>query len=142
MSLLTAGWLKTPTHAASLLISLPIALFLQPAAEIEMARLHKTAQLTLWQVHLMTSTPSYYGVTQNIQLVSRSTLILLGTYFRIPVSSRSFDHRTASRILLDMVNNGTFYFKKRFYRKGIRNNRRTRNKKKQKKAEKKSPRVV
>ena len=41
------------------------------------------------------------GVTQNIQLVSESTLILLGTDFRVPVSSRSFDHRTASRILLD-----------------------------------------
>ena len=41
------------------------------------------------------------GVSQNIQLVAKSTLILLGTYFRMPVSSRIFDHRTASRILLD-----------------------------------------
>ena len=50
------------------------------------------------------------GVTQNIQLVSKSTLNILGTYFRIPVSSRSFDHLTASRILLDAnVNNGTEY---------------------------------
>ena len=60
------------------------------------------------------------GVTQNIQLVSRSTLILLGTYFPIPVPSRSFDHRTASRILLDAkvtVNNGTSYFNKGFYPK-------------------------
>ena len=35
-------------------------------------------------------------------------------------------HRTASRILLDAkVNNGTSYFNKGFYRKGIRNNQRT-----------------
>ena len=58
-------------------------------------------------------------VTQNIRLVSKSTLIILGTYFQIPaVSSRSFDHRTASRILLDAkvtVNNGTSYFNKGFY---------------------------
>ena len=67
----------------------------------------------------MTSTRSY-GATQNIQLVSKSTLILLGTYFRIPVSSRSFDHRTASRLLLeDNVSNGTSYFNKGFYRKII-----------------------
>ena len=65
-------------------------------------------------------------VTQNIQLVSKSTLILLGTYFRMPVSSKSFDHRPASRILLDAkvtVNNGTYYFNKRFYRKGTRENK-------------------
>ena len=50
------------------------------------------------------------SVTQNIQLVSKSTSILLGTYFRIPVCSRSFDHCTASRILLDAkVNNSTVH---------------------------------
>ena len=53
------------------------------------------------------------GVAQNIQLVSKSTLIVLSTYSRIPVSSRSFAHHTASRILLDAkVNNGTSYFNK------------------------------
>ena len=87
------------------------------------------------------------GVTQNTQLVSTSTLILLVTYFQIPVSSRSFDHLTASRILLDAevtVNNGTSYFNKGFYRKGIRKDqrtKRTKNKKNRKMPEKKkSPR--
>ena len=93
----------------------------------------------------MTSAPSY-GVTQNIQLVSTSTLILLGTYFRIPVSSRSFDYRTASCFLLDAkVNNGTTYFNKGFYRKGIRKNQRTKrttdNKKIRKTPKKKGSRV-
>ena len=67
------------------------------------------------------------GVAQNIQQVSESTSILLGTYFRIPLSSRSFDHRTASRTLPDAKgNNGTSYFNKGFYRKGIRKKQRTR----------------
>ena len=145
MLLLTAEWLKTPTHAASFFISSPIAFFLQRAAELEMPRLLKTAELTRWQLHLMLSTPSY-GVTQNIQLVSKYILILLlGTYFRITVSSRSFDHRTASRILLDTkINNDTCYFSKGFYRKGIRKNqriRRTKNKKIEKCRKEKGPRV-
>ena len=126
MSLLTAEWLKTSTHAASFFTSSPITLFLQRASEPEMLRLHMTVGLTRWQLHLMISTPSY-GVTQNIQLVSTSTLILLGTHFRLLVSSRSFDHRTASCILLDAkVNNGKSYFNKGFYRKGFRKNQRTR----------------
>ena len=38
----------------------------------------------------------------------KPTLILFVIYFQIPVSSRSFNHLTAFRILLnDMVNNGT-----------------------------------
>ena len=74
------------------------------------------------------------GVTQNIQLVS--TAMLLCTFFRIPVSSRSFDHRSASRILLDAkvtVNNGKSYFNKGFYLKGIRKKQRTRRTKNNKK---------
>ena len=83
------------------------------------------------------------GVTPSIQLVSKSTLILLGTYFQIPVFSTSFDHSTGYRILLDATeNNGTSYFNKGFYRKGIRKNQRTRGtKKQQKNADKKNPRV-
>ena len=51
------------------------------------------------------------GATQNVQLVSKSTLTLLGTYFRIPVSSRRFDPRTAFHILLDAkLNNGILQY--------------------------------
>ena len=58
MSLLRAEWLKIPTHAASLVISSPIALFLQRAAAPEMPRLHKAVELTMGLLHLMTSTPN------------------------------------------------------------------------------------
>ena len=57
MSLLTAEWLKTPTHRDSFFISSPIVLFLQRAAESEMYRLYKTGELTWWQLHFMTYTP-------------------------------------------------------------------------------------
>ena len=58
----------------------------------------------------------------------------------------TFIHCTTSLILLDAkVNNGTSYFRKGFYRKGIRKNqrnRRTKNKKIEKCQEKKSTRRV
>ena len=93
MSLLTAEWLKTPAHAASFFISLPIALFLHRPAVPKMPRLLKTAELTRWQLVALDDL--------HAQCLTRvhnvSTLI----------------HRIASRILLDAkVNNGTSYFNK------------------------------
>ena len=85
MSLLTAEWLKTPTHAASFFISSPIALFLQRAAEPEMPRLHNTAELTRWQLHLMTSTP-------NVTRVPTSTTIV-----QHPISTRGSTEKRNSK---------------------------------------------
>ena len=39
-------------------MSAPIGLFLQVVVDPTMPRLHKTAEFTRWQLHLMTSTPN------------------------------------------------------------------------------------
>ena len=112
----TAGWLKTRTHyAASFFISSPIASFLQRAAAPEMPRLHKTAELTRWQLHLMTSTPN---ASHAIRTFPPRSIVQHDTVF----------------YLMPRQINGTSYFNKGFYRIGIRKNqknKRTKNKKKE-----------
>ena len=124
MSLLTAEWPIKPTHAASFFISSSITLFLQRATAPEMPRLHKTAELTRWQLHLTASIPR--PCLTRVHNVS------------------TFIQCTASRILLDAkVNNDTSYFIKVLPKRNPKEpkNQKNKDQKNRKMSRKKSPRV-